>query len=247
MSWRLICAARLAGRHVVAEQFLADADGERAGAVERADDQRVQVAVDLGIRIALHALLFPEAQDARDLVLADGDDFVAAIDRRKLVLQAGIDGGEVRRRPHVDFVRAEGDHGRGGGALERRVKHDALEFATQEMHEPQRRLGIAAIRFKEESHRAAMLARLEQLRHRHDVVLADRAAGGGPVRQQRQAHLLFEAGEDRLGLLGQDRRALGRRRAQGEAVFGGDFGADSGHRDNYNVTPAEGSKALPNE
>ena len=41
---------------MVTEQFLADADGEGAGAVERANDERMEIEVDLGKGIAADVL-----------------------------------------------------------------------------------------------------------------------------------------------------------------------------------------------
>jgi hypothetical protein len=101
----------------------------------------------------------------------------------------------------VDFVGAESNHGGGGGALERRVEDDALVAVAQKMDQAQGGFGVASVRLEEEPHRGARLARVEQLRHGHDVVLADGPARGGPVGQERQAHLLLETGEDGLGFL----------------------------------------------
>ena len=50
--------------HVVAEQLFADADGERAGAVECADHQRVKVFVNFGEGVLSAVLRFPEPENA---------------------------------------------------------------------------------------------------------------------------------------------------------------------------------------
>lgn len=86
------------------------------------------------------------------------------------------------------------------------------------MHESQGCLGIATFRLNEETHGAIGLVPLEELRHCHDIVLANRSAGGCPIRKTWKSKLFIEFGEDTLCLLRENRRGAGRRSTLGRSL-----------------------------
>ena len=201
--------------HVVRQDLLADAGGKCAGAVDRADHQRMHVREQRLVRIRgrVLGLLGPQADHAQQFVVAHADAVVVAIDGRQVVGQRSVDGREMRQGSHQDAVRAQGQHGCGRLALERRKYRQVLHIAAQQVDHAQRCLARAAVGLDEQRQPLDAAEFAQQRVEAGDVVLADGAFAGIPVGDDGLAERAGQLVEHRLGPLDQHRR-LGRARAK---------------------------------
>ena len=174
--------------HVVAEDLAAEHEREAAGAVERADDQRVEVLVQLLVRVDADAVAPRVSFQSRitrstSSLLTATRLFVWSSGERSCSSEVST---AVRNEsgPIGDGVGAQRQHGGRGGAVERRHHRQPLRVAAQQVHEAQRGHAAAAVGLHEQRQRLLRARLLQDVVQRHDVVVADGAAGGRPVGEE---------------------------------------------------------------
>ena len=124
------------------------------------------------------------------------------------MLEGGVDRGQVGERAHGDAVGPQGEHGGGARAVQGRGHGEALRVAAQQVDHAQRSHARAAVGLHEQRHLVPRADLPQQLVHRHHVVVADGAAGGGPVGEECPPHLLLHAAQHVLGALVEQGRGL---------------------------------------